>query len=212
MIRKCMRFAAIPLSAGLMLFTTLGCQAPIEPTGPTIERVSAPTPEAYDVLWSAITESLRDYSFRIDRNDRGQGVISTHPETMAQGFEFWRHQPESSYDWAEANLATVRRRATVQVRPTATTGEYELEATIQRERYALEERQVDNAAAAMRLYGGDAPTTSGRMIKQRESQVWIAQGRDGLMERSLLERILRECGKAEPASGEPAGSTQPSVD
>src|SRR5512144_504663 len=103
-----MRSLAIwPASAGILVGLAAGCSAPPCPTEPTITRVSAQSPEAYEHLWTAAGDTLRANYFRLDRQDRLEGVISTFPATSAQFFELWRPQPEPAYYWAESNLHTI---------------------------------------------------------------------------------------------------------
>ncbi len=183
----------IPL-VGLCAGAMTGCEAPAPPAGPTVERVTAPTPEDYDHLWETTCDTLRAFSFRVDRQDRANGVITTYPETTAQSFEFWRPQPEPAYYWAEANLATIRRQTTILLRPLEPSGEYELEVTVDRSRYSLEERQIDNAAGAMRLYSSDAPTVSGRGSRLQDTETWIPLGRDEVLEQAILAGIRQRNG------------------
>jgi len=183
----------IPL-VGLLGGAMIGCEAPAAPAAPSIERMAVSTPEEYDSLWESTCDTLRAFSFSIDRQDRANGVITTYPETTSQGFEVWRPQPEPAYYWAEANLATIRRQATVLLRSMEMPGEYEVEVTVERSRYSLEERQIDNAAGAMRLYSSDAPTVSGRSSRIRDTESWIPLGRDETLERAILAGIRQRGG------------------
>ena len=170
---------------------SVGCQAPAKPTEPTVAQVTAASPEEYDLLWAAIGATLRQYYFPPDRQDRLAGIITTAPDTAANWFELWRPQPRPAYYWAEANLQTVQRDATIQIRPVDNQGTYDLDVKINRYRYSLEERQIDNPSAALRMYGSGAPTASGQMRKGQESSEWIPLGRDQQMEQAVLASILR---------------------
>jgi hypothetical protein len=183
-----------------------GCQAPSQPSGPTVERVSLPAPADRDQLWEAAGQTLRDYAFRLDRQDKVNGVVTTLPETTAQGFEFWRPQPRPAYYWWEANLHTIQRQATVQLLPGENADETRLDVKIERLRYRLEERQVDNAAGTMRIFSADAPTVSGKRAKPSKTGYWVPLGRDELLEQKLLAAILRNYAKR---TGLPA--SQPAI-
>ena len=176
----------------------IGCQAPPQPSGPTVERVSLSAPADRDQLWEAAGQTLRDYAFQLDRQDKVNGVVTSLPETTAQGFEFWRPQPWPAYYWWEANLHTIQRQATVQLLPGENADETRLDVKIERLRYRLEERQVDNAAGTMRIFSADAPTVSGKSGKQAKPSktgYWVPLGRDELMEQKLLAAILRNYAK-----------------
>jgi len=184
------------LVAACISIVGAGCRAPMQPETATVERVTLPADDDYDRLWEAACDTLRDYRFRLDRQDRANGVITTQPETSAQGFELWRPQPQPAYYWTEANLNTIQRRATVQILPTGKKGEYQFDVKVERWRYRLEARQIDNSAAALRLYSADAPTLAGQSEKPSETGYWILLGRDEPMEQALLRKILHRLSDA----------------
>jgi len=171
-----------------------GCHKPASPGTPTVARVTAQTPDDYQELFQAVADTLRRYYLPPDRQDRGRGVITTHPVTSAHWFEWWRPQPQPAYLWSEANLHNIRRQATVHIHPTDEQGTCELDVQIDRYRQSLEERQIDNPAAVLRLYSSAAPTVSGQSLKPDESADWIHLGRDQRMERAVLAAILRRYG------------------
>lgn len=182
-----------------------GCEAPDQPLAPTVARVQVDTPEAYEQLWLAAGNTLRSNYFRLDRQDRQSGVLTTFPETTAAGFEIWRPQPEPAYYWAEANMGTIQRRVTVEIDPAPDeAGFYEVTVQVERLRYGLEERQIDNAAAALRLFSSAAPTTSGKMERPSETAQLIPLGRDEHMENRLLNQILTNYGGAVVTTTQPA--------
>jgi hypothetical protein len=168
----------------------VGCQAPPQPAEPTVARLMVQTPDDHELLWQAASDVLREHYFQLDRQDRQEGVITTLPETTAIWFELWRPRPRPAYAWAEANLHTIQRQATINIRPVAEPDGYELGVEIQRYRFSLEERQVDSPAAAMRLYSGAAPTAVGRRVSPETDRYWIPLGRDAWYEAALLDAIL----------------------
>jgi len=173
----------------------LGCTAPAKPTSSTVGRVMIETADDYDFLWDAVGSALRQHNFRLDRQDRLAGVITTYPETSASGFELWRHQPQPAYYWLESNLQTIQRSVTVHIKPEANNMAHDVDVQVARYRYNLEERQVDNPALAMRTFSNAAPTTSGKLVKPSESGEWIPLGRDAQMEESVLSSILARYGQ-----------------
>jgi hypothetical protein len=201
----------------LALLFCNGCSRPADPCGPTLSRVEASTPEAYRELWDAAASTLRHQFFRLDRQDRTEGILTTVPETSASAFELWRPQPEPAYYWLESNLSTIQRQATVRFRP-AEDGGYEVEVEVQRLRYILPERQVDNSAAALRLYSSLAPTESGQIERASETARWLPLGRDEPYEQRLLARILKRYGgggvttEFETVTTQPEETATPSQD
>ncbi len=173
----------------LSLVAAIGCQAPAQPANPTMARVGVSSEEDRDQLWQSIEDTLRDHYFQVDREDRLAGIITTEPKISAQWFEFWRAQPQPAYYWWESNLNTVERKAEVNLKPAAEGETTEVTVQVNRFKYNLEERQIDNSAAALRLYSGGAPTVSGKTERAQESGYWIHLGRDEYMERLLLDKI-----------------------
>lgn len=186
----------------------VGCQRPAQPELPTVARVSVDSPERVDVLYDAATKALLSNYLPPDREDRTEGVIISRPETSAAWFEFWRPQPQPGYYWWESNLHPIRRQATISIKPVAG-GEYDVNVEIERSRYSLEERQVDNPAAALRLYSNAAPTRSGKMQKPGEGGHWIPLGRDQFAEQRVLSDILKRYGGSYTLPAEEAPTTQP---
>jgi len=167
-----------------------GCQAPGEPVGPTAARVTLASAEEFETLWDSAGDALRRFYLEPDRQDRTEGVITTLPETTGVWFELWRPQPQPAYTWWEANLHPIRRQAVVTIVP-AVESEYQLTVLVNRYKYTLPERQVDNPAGAMRLYSSAAPTTIGTMDRIADVERWVPLGRDGWMERAILTEILK---------------------
>lgn len=186
-----------------------GCSRPVEPATPTLARVEAQTPEHYTSLYEAAADTLRDDYFQLDRQDRDQGVLTTYPETSASWFELWRPQAEPAYYWLESNTGTIQRQATIRLLASTTQpGSYDVQVEVQRLHYSLTERQIDNAAAAMRLFSSDAPTTEGRREPRSRSGRWIPLGRDAFAEERLLSRIVNRYATL-PAASRPADQFGP---
>jgi hypothetical protein len=191
--------------AGIFAGLLAGCSAPPAATEPTLARVSAENPAAYDRLWETVGDTLRNQYFELDRQDRLEGVISTLPVTTSQFFELWRPQPETPVSWAESNLQTIQRAAVVTITSAGDAGTYELAVQVDESRYSLPERQIDNSAGALRLYSSDAPTESGTMERASRTAQLIPVGRNKPAEERLLKLILDRYAKT-PAT-QPA--TQP---
>ena len=90
----------------------------------------APEPQTqaqrnFDAVWQGSVEVLRRYRFRLDRQDRRAGIITTHPMLARHWFEFWRPDAANAFDFAEGTLQTVMRRAVVRVAPGKAKGTYQ---------------------------------------------------------------------------------------
>lgn len=181
-----------------------GCQQPVQPDGPTDTQLSGAD---FEQLWQTGLEVLRRYNFRPDRQDRRAGVITTYPTTSAQWFEFWRPEVVGGFEAGEANLHTVRRQATVHIRPAAEQGQLYVSVQVDVYRYAAPERQVTTASGALQMFGERLPTAEGRMEPPAEVSYWVPLGRDGRLEDELLRRIAWQVGTE---ISEPLVSLEPS--
>jgi hypothetical protein len=195
--------------AGLLITSAIGCQQmPPEPEGPTLGYVSGQVPEDREVLFESVISTMYRYYFEPDRQDRLEGIITSHPDTTANFFELWRPQPSDPYYWMEANTRTMSRTARVVLTHRQAEGDYQLDVEIQRYKYNLRERQIDNAAGAMRLYSNSAPTYSGEIEKPSESAYWTLMGRDQFMEEAFLAALIERYHQDKPAAAAPV-ETQP---
>jgi hypothetical protein len=183
-------FRALLTLAMAALALTAGCQAPAAPEGPTRMFVQVESEDDEARLWDAALDALQDQMFELDRVDRLEGVITTQPETAGSWFEFWRPQSAEPYHWWENNLHTIQETARVRLARGEEVDTWELDVEVKREKYHLEERQIDNAAAALRLYSPSVPTTSGRMAPIAATSYTTDVGRDVDLENKLLNAIL----------------------
>ncbi len=152
-------------------------------------------------LWVTGQDVLRQNRFALDRVDRPAGIITTFPTTSQQFFEFWRRDVNTAYDLADASLSTVRRQARVEVAPTEGDGNrVRVSVAVRVERLSAPERQFNNSATVLQYFGDELPGESGQHRLTRAGDYWIDLGRDGAMERYLLDRIVREGSYVELAS------------
>jgi hypothetical protein len=71
----------------------------------------------FDAVWQASLDVLGDYFFRIERQDRREGLIVTEPLTGRQAWEFWRRDAVTPYDKLESTLQTIYRQVSVRAVP-----------------------------------------------------------------------------------------------
>ncbi len=132
---------------------------------------------------------LRQVGLPPGRVDWDAGEIETRPTTSAQWFEFWRIDAPGAYQCLESSLHTVRRIVRIRLRPAdapAAADVAELEIVVRKQRLSAPARQVTTASGALNIYSQRTPTEQpgGRAH-------WVDLGRDPLLERMLLERMLR---------------------
>ena len=174
----------------LLLAGTVGCHQPVPPTEPVSQQVTLAHDGDFDRLWESALLTLRHHRFELDRVDRRAGLITTLPTTSQSFFEFWRHDVDTAYDLFEASLRTVRRRAEVRIDWQGEPGPGQITVTVRRETFATPERQYNNSAAALPIFGDQLPGVQGERTLSGQDDYWLADERDQAMERRLLDQIV----------------------
>lgn len=173
---------------GTVLPILCGCQRPSTPGPAEPIQLTADTSEEFSRLWECCQAVLRKHRFRIDRRDLYAGVITTRPETSQSVLEFWRHDVDTGYDLLEASLQTTRRWAEITLTP-LDGGQYSMQVAVYKQRLRALERQVTDAAVALKAFSAEIPTTAGRRYDPKRDQRWLDQGRDPAMEQRITEQI-----------------------
>jgi len=174
------------------MLTAWGCVAPLQPLGRTAALVTVADGADFERLWEAGTRVLRKNRFQPTRQDRAAGVIQTRPSTTQSWFEFWRRDAADAYSFAEANLHTIRRTASIKMDRSQDSENYIISVRVDKERFSAPERQVTSAAGAIQMFGSQLPTRQGRLIGAAEARSWVSLGRDGPLESRLLAQIIRK--------------------
>lgn len=178
------RLAVLAL-AGLL---SAGCQTarPIH----TQVDVRLDDEEAYRQFWLHVIRSVRHFGYDLDRADPAAGVITTHPVTSKQWFEFWRNDTLAADQVAQASLHTIRRHIRLTVQPTGN-GEYRVDAIVNVERQEGPEQQITTAVNALQAFN---PKTRGRYpadVTGEAGTYWEDLGRDPVLEAALIKQIAR---------------------
>ncbi|TWT41262.1 hypothetical protein RAS1_39560 [Phycisphaerae bacterium RAS1] len=205
--------AATGLVASLLLALLAfpGCAAPGEPVGDTFAMLQIPDLDAY--IDNAATY-LRQSDFPPERIDRAAATIVSEPVTSGQWFEFWRIDSQGPYQTLESSLHTTRRRVTIELvrqgdgaasepairdprsEPETSApaspppaGRYRVAVRVEKERYNAPQRQITTASGALGIYNDRVPTREGLRGARSRGEQWVPQGRDGLLEAFLLEKL-----------------------
>ena len=153
-----------------------------------------------EVLWGQVVDVVDNY-FEIKREERvrlvggvlTEGQIETFPQPGATCLEPWRRDSSPGFERRYASLQSIRRKATVHVRP-QTDGGYlvdiavykELEDLIQPEYSTVNVSGLrhDGTLVRPREYGYLGPATLG----------WIPVGRDISLEQRMLSELRGRVG------------------
>ncbi|RME41707.1 MAG: hypothetical protein D6788_00645, partial [Planctomycetota bacterium] len=155
------------------------------------------SPDA-DRLWEAALATLRRLHYRLDRVDRGRGIITTLPETSQHFFEVWRHDVDTAPDFWEATLNPIRRtiRVVLEEKGEGAWGTLRVEVT--KQRLIGPDRPLNSTGSVYLLFGTDFASSKGRTRRSAEQETWIDAGRDPAMEAYVLRRILERAGMPLP--------------
>lgn len=104
------------LLAALAAFT--GCNRAVQVENPI--EIGA---EEYHHVYEAAVDVLRDHRFRIDRQDRRFGVVTTGPLIAASAFEPWHDDNTTADQVLENTLNHQRRRVRIELYPVTRDGD-----------------------------------------------------------------------------------------
>ena len=203
---------AAPLPSG----TVVGPAGPIIPSPPTVPANSVLIPPLHaEVVWCQLVSVTDDY-FKISNEQRvvftqgipTEGRITTFPQTGATLLEPWRGDSVGFNERLESTLQSIRRLATVRLIPDP--GGWRVEVIVEKELENLKRPMHATAGGAtfrnddsLYRYGTPLPVLGQRVGDQprpvatpTRTSGWIPLGRDPLLERRMLDKILARLGVA----------------
>lgn len=141
--------------------------------------------------FAAALSALKALHFKIDKADSHTGTIQTRPLRGAQWFELWRRDNTTAHAFAEANLHSLRRTATVQIR--AEGDEARVSCRVQCERLSVPSRTVTSSSQLYHILT-DSEIMMQRLEfseEQEGSMEWIDIGHDSALQNRILAGIER---------------------
>ncbi|WP_237607138.1 hypothetical protein [Roseimaritima sediminicola] len=170
-------------------------------------RLSTPVPEqvvanpvdippvADDFLWLQVVDVVDDY-FRIQRerpvqNHPGlvlEGRLDTSYRVGASIFEPWRKDSTAGFERWQSTLQSIRRRATVFVRPQGSG--YVLEVVVQKELEDTDRSLEATEGLASVRSDGTVERSTDSLPQAPTTLGWIPLGRDVALEQVILQDIL----------------------
>ncbi|MGB7348204.1 MAG: hypothetical protein WBD20_28525 [Pirellulaceae bacterium] len=195
------RFAAIGLltcAAATMCF--VGC-------GQLKYRLAGKQPEAFvpnpvqlppandKFVWQQTVDAVDDY-FRIAREQPVQnsggmvmdGRIETGYLVGATLLEPWRRDSTPGFERLQSTLQSIRRKATVIVRPRGAA--YTLEVIVQKELEDTDRTQYATESTASRRHDGTMLRKSDDYDDSPQTLGWIPLGRDSSLEQAIMRDIF----------------------
>lgn len=144
-------------------------------------------------VWSQVVDTVDDY-FRISREQPVQnstemmldGRLETSYRVGASIMEPWRKDSTAGFEALQSTLQSIRRKATVTVRPRG--AGYTVEVIVQKDLEDTDRTQYATETTATRRHDGSVVRQIGGNVDVPQTLGWISLGRDT----SLEQRILRD--------------------
>jgi len=211
------------IAVGIALLAVAGCTvnppvtSPAWQTAGVFQNNPALLPVAdHERAWELVVDVVDDY-FKIEREEPvrvvgsvvTEGRLDTFPAVGSTIFEPWRGDSANSYEKLESTLQSIRRYATVRVRPGQ--GGYEVDVAVFKE---LEDVvQPAHATAGAATFRNDSSLT--RVVspvgEQEIHEDWIPMGRDLALEQRMIQDLMARAGVGATAWGPAMPATCPPV-
>lgn len=182
--------------------------------GRLLYRVKTPVPQTYipnplelppvadDFVWLQVVDVVDDY-FHVQRerpvqNHPGlvmEGRLDTSYRVGASIFEPWRKDSTKGFERWQSTLQSIRRRATVFVRPNGTG--YQIEVVVQKELEDTNRGMEATEGLASRRNDGTVERSNDVLPSTQTTLGWIPLGRDATLEQSILQDIQGRITKAD---------------
>ncbi len=165
-------------------------------TGPGVIPNPAALPPLEDqFVWQQVVDVVDDY-FRVAReqpvqNSNGvtlEGRLESAYRIGAGLFEPWRRDSTVGFERLQSTLQTIRRRATVVVRPSP--AGYDIEVIVRKELEDVDRNQGSGSASASMRHDGTVVRTDSIVDSKQTTLGWIPQGRDPTLEQVILRDIV----------------------
>lgn len=148
-----------------------------------------------DFLWLQVVDTLDDY-FRIARqqpvvNRTGyvlEGKIETSYKIAGSVLEPWRKDTPAGFERLQGTLQSIRRRALVTVRPTASG--YNVEVIVQKDLEDTDRTQYATESTAGVRHDGSRLSRQDSFDDSPQTLGWIPLGRDSVLENVILNDLF----------------------
>ena len=172
------------LIAVCLLFGASGCakQVEVAPSEPVCMSLASK-----EDMMKAAEDVLKKKQFVIEKYDLDAGYIVTRPMRGSQFFEVWKGDNIGGVNKGRSSIHSIQR--VVEMDFTPGSGQWCLICTAEMQRFSMPEKQLRGHSRASRAFveGG---TSMMRLYPDTEGEMaWIDLGRDGELERNLIELI-----------------------
>jgi len=178
-------------SAAAMFFTGCGGQQQFK----EIKQVCVEGMEETKAVQAA-EDVLSEMHFTIDKADAKQGFVRTRPLSGAQFFEFWRKDNVGKFNFAEANLHSIRR--IVEMNMSRQGGQLCINCNVKVQRLNLPEREnVAGSARAYEMFSSSDQVMQNLKVnpEQKKQMGWVDLGDDPKLAAEILSRLEKRTGR-----------------
>ena len=145
-------------------------------------------------LMKVAEEVLAEMHFTIEKADVKNGLIRTRPLPGAQFFEFWRSDNVGIDNTLAANIHTIRRFVTIDIKTidiNQQNPQMHLVCEVHAQRLSLPERPVNSSSGVYGMFSQSSPLLQRLILnpKQAKQMTWIDLGRDSRLEAKITRRI-----------------------
>jgi len=211
------------IAVGLTLLAATGCAVNPPVTDPVWEttNVFQNNPvllpiSGHELAWETVVDVVDDY-FKIEREEPvrrvgnvvTEGRLDTFPAVGATLFEPWRRDSANPYEKLESTIQSIRRQATVRVRPAQ--GGYLVDVAVFKELEDVVQPMHATAGAATFRNDSSLTRVASAVGEQEIHEGWIPMGRDTALEQRIIQQLMARTGVGAPEWGTPMPATGPSM-
>ncbi len=178
----------------LILGLAGGCADPSKlPPSQPVSLHNARLPQAME----ASQEVLREMGFAVEKFDVEKGLIKTRPLSGSQFFEVWRSDNVGGYNFAEANIHSLRRTVFINIYSEGPQLVARCDAQVQR--LSMPQRQIASVSQAAGLFTGGNINRQQLQTspEQEETMTWMDLGADSALETEILRRLQNKIARLE---------------
>jgi hypothetical protein len=170
--------------AGWMLFGAFGCAKQV--TVPPSEPVCISLAGKEDMMKVA-EDVLKKKQFVIEKYDVDAGYIVTRPMRGSQFFEIWKGDNVGRVNKSRSSIHSIQR--VVEMNFTPGNGQWCIACTADMQRFSMPVEQLRGRSRASDVFVGGGVRMMRLYPNTEEDMAWIDLGRDGELERNLIELI-----------------------
>lgn len=157
-----------------------------------IEQICVPNVDMPQAL-AAAEDVLADMHFTVDKVDVEGGFLRTRPLSGAKVFEFWRSDSVGAFNFAEANLHSIRRIAELHIRRGRSQQGRQLciACDVKSQRLSLPHDRNSSSTQSAGVFSGSKSSMQKLELgdEQRKVMSWVDLGSDTRLATEILNRI-----------------------